>query len=190
VCSDLVVIAGISLQDPAQVRLAQDDDMVEALAPDRSDQSSAKLFCQGDAGAMGLSRMPMNSAHSDIAIDAIAIPDEVARRFIPRECFRYLVRDPFCCWILCHVDPDQLSPIQPDHDEGIEQAETDSRDHEQIHGSDVWGMVPQKAAPSLAGRPPSLDHVFGHNLGDSLISSTRIEFSVHTGIGSWKLHSI
>jgi hypothetical protein len=30
-----VVIAGISFQDPAQVRLAQDDDMVDALTPDR-----------------------------------------------------------------------------------------------------------------------------------------------------------
>jgi hypothetical protein len=35
VCSDFVVIAGISFQDPAQVRLAQDDDMVDALTPDR-----------------------------------------------------------------------------------------------------------------------------------------------------------
>src|SRR5262245_3689809 len=41
---DLVVIAGISLQDPAQMRLAQDDDMVDALAPDRSDQSFGKAI--------------------------------------------------------------------------------------------------------------------------------------------------
>jgi hypothetical protein len=41
---DLVVIAGISLQDPAQVRLAQDDDMVDALAPDRSNQSFGKAI--------------------------------------------------------------------------------------------------------------------------------------------------
>jgi len=34
VCSDFVVIAGISFQDPAQVRLAQDDDMVDALTPE------------------------------------------------------------------------------------------------------------------------------------------------------------
>jgi hypothetical protein len=41
--SDLVVIAGISLQNPAQVSLAQDDDMVDALALDRSDQFGCDL---------------------------------------------------------------------------------------------------------------------------------------------------
>jgi hypothetical protein len=28
---------------------------------------------------------------------------------IPRECFRYLMCDPFCCWICCDVDPDEVS---------------------------------------------------------------------------------
>ena len=38
--------------------LAQDDEMVHALAPDRPDQPFGKA-CQGEAGAVGLSRMPM-----------------------------------------------------------------------------------------------------------------------------------
>jgi hypothetical protein len=48
VCSDFVVIAGISFQDPAQVRLAQDDDMVDALTPIDPISRSAKPFCQGE----------------------------------------------------------------------------------------------------------------------------------------------
>jgi hypothetical protein len=36
---DLVVIVGITLQDPTQVSLAQDDEVIETLAPDRADQS-------------------------------------------------------------------------------------------------------------------------------------------------------
>jgi len=31
--------------DPAQMRLTQDDDMIPALAANRSDQRSAKPFC-------------------------------------------------------------------------------------------------------------------------------------------------
>ena len=38
---------------------AQDDDMVDTLASDRSDQSFGEAFCQGEPGATGLSRMPM-----------------------------------------------------------------------------------------------------------------------------------
>ena len=32
--------------------------------------------------------------------------------------------------ILCNVDPDQRSPVQPNNDEGIEQVEADGRDNE------------------------------------------------------------
>jgi hypothetical protein len=42
-----------------------------------------------------------------------------------------LARDPFCCWILRHANPDQLSPVQPDYDESIGQAEVDGWDNEQ-----------------------------------------------------------
>ena len=38
---------------------AQGDNMVGALATDRSISLSATPFCQGERGAMGLSRMPM-----------------------------------------------------------------------------------------------------------------------------------
>ena len=38
------------LADSAQMRLAQDDEMVHTLAPDRSDQPFGKAFCQGEAG--------------------------------------------------------------------------------------------------------------------------------------------
>jgi hypothetical protein len=34
----LIVITGVSANDPPQVRLAQDDNMIQALTPDRSDQ--------------------------------------------------------------------------------------------------------------------------------------------------------
>ena len=37
--SDSVVIAGIGRKDPAQVGLAEDDDVIEAFPADRADQS-------------------------------------------------------------------------------------------------------------------------------------------------------
>jgi hypothetical protein len=41
------------------MRLAHNDDVIQTLTPDRSDQPFGKPFCQGEAGAAGLSRMPM-----------------------------------------------------------------------------------------------------------------------------------
>jgi hypothetical protein len=42
-----------------RLRFAQDDNMVDTLAPDRSDQSFGEGVLQGEPGAIGLSRMPM-----------------------------------------------------------------------------------------------------------------------------------
>jgi hypothetical protein len=41
----------------------------------------------------------------------------------------------------------------------IEQVDTDSWNDEQVHGSNVWRVVMQEGSPSLAGWPPSFDHV-------------------------------
>ena len=35
---DFIVIAGVGRKDPAQTGLAEDDDVIEAFPPDRSDQ--------------------------------------------------------------------------------------------------------------------------------------------------------
>jgi hypothetical protein len=103
--------------------------------------------------------------------------------------------------ICCDVDPDEVSAVEPDDDEGIEQVETDSWNNEQVHGGDVRRVVTQEGPPSLAGRPPPFDHVLGYaqgqdgqneteqpdhsdSLGDSITSSTRIRFSVHTTGGA------
>jgi hypothetical protein len=54
--------------------------------------------------------------------------DEVAWRLMPRECFGNLLRDPFRCRVHGHVDPDKLSPRQPDNDQDVEQVEADGRE--------------------------------------------------------------
>ncbi len=93
--------------------LTQDDEMIEALAPDRSDQSFGKAvlprrrWCDGSVSDAHRSQ----SACDDGAIDAIAIADKVTRSLIPRECLRYLARDPLCGGICCDVDPDEGSAV-------------------------------------------------------------------------------
>src|SRR5258706_8671701 len=45
--------------------------------------------------------------------------------------------------------------------EGIEQVETDSWNNEQVHGGNGGRVVTQEGSPSVAGWPPSFDHVLG-----------------------------
>src|SRR5580700_749307 len=161
--SDVVVVACVRLQNLAQMHLAQDNDVVQTLTPDRSDQpfDKAVLPRRGWCGWLVSGPHGSQSACDDAAIDPVAIADEVLRSLIPRKRLRYLTCNPFCRRICRDVDPDEVSAVEPDNDEGIEQVETDSWNNEQFHGGNVRRVVTQEGSPSLAGWPSSFDHILG-----------------------------
>jgi len=80
---------------------------------------SAKPVCQGEPGAMGLSRMPMVLSRRATAAPWAWFRSR-ARSLIPRECLRDLVCDPLRSWTRCDVDPDKLSASQPHDDQDVE----------------------------------------------------------------------
>src|SRR3982074_3556157 len=145
------------------MRLAQDNDVVHTFPPDRSDQPFGKAILprRGRCGGLVPDAHGAQSACDDGAIDPITVPDHVVRSLIPRKCLRDLTCNPFRRRICCDVDPDEVSAVEPDDDEGIEQVETDSWNNEQVHGGNVWRVVMQEGPPSLAGRSPPFDHVLG-----------------------------
>src|SRR5258705_12431783 len=154
--SDAIVIVGVGFQDPTQMHLAQDNDVVHTLTPDRSDQpfGNAILPRRRWCGRLVPNADGAQSASDDGAKDPVEMEDEVVRGLIPRKCLRELTCNPFGRRICCDVDPDEVSAVVPDDDEGIEQGETDSWNTEQVHGGNVWRVVMQEGPPSLAGRPP------------------------------------
>jgi hypothetical protein len=123
---------------------------------------SAKPFCQGEADAVG-GLVPdahgAQSACDDRAIDLIPIADEIFWGIIPREGLRYLTRNPPRCRVCCDVDPDEVSAIEPDDDEGIEQVETGSWDNEQVHSGNIRRVITQEGPPPLAWRSSPFDNV-------------------------------
>src|SRR5258708_8315993 len=161
--SEAIIIVGVGFQAPTQMHLAQDNDVVQTFTPDRSDQPFDKAILprRGWCGRLVPDAHGAQSACDDASIDPIPIADEVARCLIPRKRLRYLTCNPFCRRICCDLDPDEVSAVEPDDDEGIEQVETDSWNNEQVHGGNVRRVVPQEGSPSLAGSPPSFDHVLG-----------------------------
>jgi hypothetical protein len=161
--SDAIVIVGVGFQNSAQMHLAQDNDVVHTFTPDRSDQPFHKAILPGRGwcGRLVPDARGAQSARDDAAIDPVAIADEVMRSLIPGKCLRYLTCNPFGRRICCDVDPDEVSAVEPDNDEGIEQVETDSWNNEQVLGGDVRRVVTQEGPPSLTGRPPPFDHVLG-----------------------------
>src|ERR1700737_716340 len=145
------------------MRLAKDNDVVQALAPDRSDQPLGKAILPGRGWCNWLisDAHGAKSARDDGAVDPIAVPDHIPRSPLPRKCLGDLTCNPFGRRIGCDVGPDELSSAEPDDDEGIERVEADSWNNKQVHGGNVRRVITQEGPPSLAGWPPSLDHVLG-----------------------------
>jgi hypothetical protein len=101
--SDAIVIVGVGFQDPTQMHLAQDNDVVHTFTPDRSDQPFHKAILprRGWCGGLVPDAHGAQSARDDAAIDPVAIADEVVRSLIPGKCLRYLTCSPFGRWIRC-----------------------------------------------------------------------------------------
>src|SRR5580692_2680377 len=165
------------------MRLAQNKNVVHTLTPDRSDQPFHKAILPGRGWCNGLvpDAHGAHSACDDAAIDPVAIADQVARGLIPRKCLRDLTCNPFRRRICCDVDPDEISAVEPDDDEGIEQVETDSWNNEQVHGGNVRRVVTQEGPPSLAGWRPPLDHV----LGDARLRDLKPELA-QFAVNAWR----
>src|SRR6201981_1423017 len=161
--SDAIIIVGVEFQDPTQMHLAQDDDVVHTLTPDRSDQPFHKAILprRGRCGRLVPDAHGAQSARDDAAIDPVAIADEVVRSLIPRKRLRYLTCNPFRRRICCDVDPGEVSAVYPNDNECMEEAETHRRDDEEVHGGNLWRVVAQEGPPSLAGWLPSFHHVLG-----------------------------
>ena len=83
--------------------------MVDALAPNRSDQPFGEAILPRRARGNGLvtNAHGSQSVHDDSAVDPIPVTEQVARGFIPRECLRDGGR------MSCDVDPDELPAGQP-----------------------------------------------------------------------------
>src|SRR6202165_2307381 len=161
--SNAVVIGRIVFQNSAQMCLAQNDDVIQTLAPDRSDQPFGKAILPRRGWGNGLvpDAPGTQAARDDNAIDSIPISDHIARSHVPGKRLGYLTCNPLRRRVGCDVTPDEISAIKPSNHEAVEHSEANGRDDEQIHGGNVRRVVSQKGPPPLAGWSSVLDHVLG-----------------------------
>src|SRR5260370_8460699 len=154
--SHAVVIVRIVFQNPTQMFLVQDNDVVQTLAPDRSDQPFGKAVLprRGRCNWLGSDTHGTQSARDDSAVDSISISDHIARSAIPRKSLGDLTRNPLRRRVGCDADPDEISAIKPDDDEAIQQLKANARYYHQIPAGDVRRVPSQNYPPFLTCCPP------------------------------------
>ena len=145
------------------MHLAQDNDVVHTLTPDRSDQPFGKAILprRGRRDGPIPDAHGAQSARDDGAINAIPISDHIARSHVPRKSLGYLTCNPLRRRVGCDVNPNESSAIKPYNHEAVEHSEVNCRGNEQIHSGNVRRVVSQKDPPPLAWWSSVLDHVLG-----------------------------
>src|SRR5450432_3433452 len=127
--SHAVIIVRIVFQNSTEKFLSQDNDVVQTLAPDGSDQPFGKAVLprRGRCNWLVSDSHGTQSARDDSAVDSIPISDHKARSVIPRKGLGDLTCNPLRRRVGCDADPDEISAIKPYDDEAIQQLKANGR---------------------------------------------------------------
>ena len=71
------------------------------------------------------------------------------RQQVARECVDDLLECPLCAGRLGDVEMDDSAPLMGDNHQHVEQTKSHRGNHEEVHGRDRTGVVPQKGPPAL-----------------------------------------
>jgi len=125
----LMVIDEVAVQDAAQVPLAEDENVIQALASDRTDQALHERVLPGAVRRREdfVDPHALHSVPKLLAVDLVTVAQEIGRRGVVREGVHDLLGGPAGGGVLGHVEVDDPPAMVGEHDENEE------------HGSLQWG---------------------------------------------------
>jgi hypothetical protein len=172
-CSAFIAIGGVSRNDPAQVGLADDNSMIEAIAADRTDQSLRMPVLPGcPRGDRMIPYSHRRKTPGDsVTVRRLTIPDHVGWRFVLRKGIRDLMGDPFRRGMGRYTQRYQPPPLIPEDDQNEKQSKVGCRHDQEVHGADAGRMIAEESFQGLRPPSPTPRHVLGDcRLGDSIPS--------------------
>jgi hypothetical protein len=148
-----MVIGKVSGQNAAKVSLAEDEHVIQALAPDRPDEALRERILPGAVWR----REDLVDPHGRhpvpelLAIDLVTISEEVRRRGLVREGVHELLSSPGGGGMLGNVEVDDAPAVVSEHDEDEENAEASGGHGEEVDRDQVADVVGEERPPGLRG---------------------------------------
>ena len=107
-----MVVMEVVAEEPVQVSLVEDDDLVQALAANTPDAALDKRILPGPPRCSEhfFDTHAFKARLEGLAVHAIAIPDQEARRSFPKERFADLVGGPQRGGVLGYVEAHEPAP--------------------------------------------------------------------------------
>jgi hypothetical protein len=164
-----LIVGEVRGQRVTQVPLAENDDMVEALAAHRADEALRERILPWAVWRREDFRdLPaLHTMPEVFAVDPVSIAQEIGRRGVVRESVHDLLGGPVGGGALGHVEVDDAPAMVSEHDEDEEDAQAYGRHHEEIEGDQIADMVGEERPPRLGRRGAPLgkqsgDGALGH----------------------------
>ena len=139
----LMVIGEVAGQDAAQVSFAEDEDVIQTLAPDRTDEALGERILPRAVRRREnfLDPHALHAVPERLAIDLVTIAEEVGRRGVVREGVDDLLGGPGGGGMLGDVEVDDAPAMVGEHDEDEQHAQARGGHGEEIDGDQVPDMV-------------------------------------------------
>ena len=146
------------MQRVPEMPFAKDHDMIEALLPDRADETFT------------ISVLPRRLR------GFYTVTNDVAWCAVPTHSFGKLPGDTLRWRVCCRRQVGNLAPVVAHHHKSVVQLERDCRNHERIHGGDAVCLIVKNCLPSPGGRSSPPVHI----LGNGCLSNIDTEFEHFT----------
>src|SRR6516162_3316673 len=143
--------------------LAEDQNMIQALAPKRSDQPFSIWILPGRPRRCWLVANPHRpkSTREGLPVCAIIVAHQIGRRRVPRERLHDLLGQPLRRRTPGYRKPQQLSSSMPQYKKGKQALEGQGWNHTEINCCYGLGVIAQECPPGLRWWPSASDHVLG-----------------------------
>ena len=159
----LIVIGEIRGQNPPKMPRTKDENVIQAVTPQRSNQPFSIWVLPGRPGRCWSISDPHrpNPAREDRPVGAIIVAHQIGRRSLPRKCLDNLLRQPLRGRMPGHRKPQQLSSSVADNDKREQALKVHAWNHAKVNRSNPLRMITQECPPALGGWMPSADHILG-----------------------------
>ena len=128
--------------------------VIEAFSPNRADQSLGKGILPGTAGCGDdfFYSQRLYAAAKPVAVNRVAIPDQVMLGVTIRKGFHDLLRGPLGGWMLGDAEMQDSSPLMLQDQKHKQHPQSDRRHGKEINRNDFAEMIPQEGSPGLRRR--------------------------------------
>ena len=141
----------IRIEQMAKVLFAEDNHMIKAIPPDRTDQPlRVSILPRRPCRAQSVPYAHcLKAPNEGFAISTVSVTNEISRYLVPATGFSHLSGNPFGTRMGGHTQPHKLATRMAQDQKSIQQPKRNCRENEHVHRCDGIGMIANKRPPTL-----------------------------------------